>query len=98
MGRKFFVGGNWKMNGDKASIDPIIAFLKEGPLDPNTGKLIKVLIVISWKVIFELNIFADILIQIFNCCFLMKFWCNWTRNDRFCRQIVFIFCRVCADV
>ena len=37
MGRKFFVGGNWKMNGDKASIDPIIAFLKEGPLDPNTG-------------------------------------------------------------
>ena len=66
MGRKFFVGGNWKMNGDKASIDPIIAFLKEGPLDPNTGKLIKVLIVISWKVIFELNIFADILIQIYN--------------------------------
>ena len=39
MGRKFFVGGNWKMNGDKASIDPIIAFLKEGPLDPNTGEL-----------------------------------------------------------
>ena len=31
MGRKFFVGGNWKMNGDKASIDPIIAFLKDGP-------------------------------------------------------------------
>ena len=39
MGRKFFVGGNWKMNGDKASIDTIIAFLKAGPLDPNTGKL-----------------------------------------------------------
>ena len=38
MGRKFFVGGNWKMNGDKASIDAIIAFLKAGPLDPNTGK------------------------------------------------------------
>ena len=37
MGRKFFVGGNWKMNGDKASIDGIIAFLKAGPLDPNTG-------------------------------------------------------------
>ena len=38
MGRKFFVGGNWKMNGDKASIDTIVAFLKEGPLDPNVGK------------------------------------------------------------
>ena len=25
------------MNGDKASIDGIIAFLKAGPLDPNTG-------------------------------------------------------------
>ena len=41
MGRKFFVGGNWKMNGDKASIDTIVAFLKEGPLDPNVGKLSK---------------------------------------------------------
>ena len=38
MGRKFFVGGNWKMNGDKASIDTIIAFLKAGPLDSNTGR------------------------------------------------------------
>jgi triosephosphate isomerase len=26
--RKFFVGGNWKMNGDFASIDGIIAFMK----------------------------------------------------------------------
>ncbi|XP_025082818.1 triosephosphate isomerase-like [Pomacea canaliculata] len=32
--RKFFVGGNWKMNGDKKSIDEIIKFLKEEPLDP----------------------------------------------------------------
>ena len=39
MGRKFFVGGNWKMNGDKASIDKIVDFLKAGPLDPNTGTL-----------------------------------------------------------
>ena len=38
MGRKFFVGGNWKMNGTKASIDKIVEFLKEGPLDPNTGQ------------------------------------------------------------
>ncbi|XP_076086358.1 triosephosphate isomerase-like [Mytilus galloprovincialis] len=34
--RKFFVGGNWKMNGNKASIDGIIQFLNAGPLDPNT--------------------------------------------------------------
>ena len=25
--RKFFVCGNWKMNGDKASIDGIVSFL-----------------------------------------------------------------------
>ena len=35
MGRKFFVGGNWKMNGDKASIDVICDFLVKGPTDPN---------------------------------------------------------------
>lgn len=34
--RKFFVGGNWKMNGNKATINEIAAFLKTGPLDPNT--------------------------------------------------------------
>jgi triosephosphate isomerase len=38
MGRKLFVGGNWKMNGDKASIDTIIEFLKSPEKDPNTGK------------------------------------------------------------
>lgn len=37
MGRKFFVGGNWKMNGNKSEIDKIVAFLKTGPLDPNVG-------------------------------------------------------------
>jgi len=35
MARKFFVGGNWKMNGNKESIDKIIEFLSAGPLDPN---------------------------------------------------------------
>ena len=35
MARKFFVGGNWKMNGNKESIDKIIEFLTAGPLDPN---------------------------------------------------------------
>ncbi|CAL1279931.1 unnamed protein product [Larinioides sclopetarius] len=34
--RKFFVGGNWKMNGNKSSIDGIVQFLAAGPLDPNT--------------------------------------------------------------
>lgn len=36
MGRKFVVGGNWKMNGDKAMINGIIDFLKAGPLNPDT--------------------------------------------------------------
>lgn len=38
MARKFFVGGNWKMNGVKKEIDEIVAFLKAGPLDPNVGE------------------------------------------------------------
>lgn len=42
MGRKFFVGGNWKMNTDKKSIDDIIKFLKEGPLDKNTEVVVAV--------------------------------------------------------
>ncbi|CAI4227053.1 unnamed protein product [Auanema sp. JU1783] len=29
MTRKFFVGGNWKMNGSKAAIDKIVGFLNE---------------------------------------------------------------------
>lgn len=37
MARKFFVGGNWKMNGTKSEINDIVAFLKKGPLDPNVG-------------------------------------------------------------
>lgn len=36
MGRKFVVGGNWKMNGDQKKILEIISFLKTGPLDPAT--------------------------------------------------------------
>ena len=35
--RKFFVGGNWKLNGSKQSIDEIVKFLNEGSLDKNTG-------------------------------------------------------------
>lgn len=40
MGRKFFVGGNWKMNGTKSEIDGIVAFLKNGPLDSNVGMFV----------------------------------------------------------
>jgi len=34
--RKFFVGGNWKMNGSIAKIDGILNFLNNGDLDQNT--------------------------------------------------------------
>jgi len=36
MGRKFFVGGNFKMNGTKAEIATIVDNLSKGDLDPNT--------------------------------------------------------------
>lgn len=42
MGRKFFVGGNWKMNGDKASIDKIVEFLESGDMSPNTEVVVGV--------------------------------------------------------
>ena len=35
--RKFFVGGNWKMNGSKPSIDGIVEFLLQGPLSADSG-------------------------------------------------------------
>ncbi|XP_041377877.1 triosephosphate isomerase-like [Gigantopelta aegis] len=38
--RKFVVGGNWKMNGDKQSIDGIIAFLNKGPLNDDTDIIV----------------------------------------------------------
>ncbi|XP_046396346.1 triosephosphate isomerase [Ischnura elegans] len=40
--RKFFVGGNWKMNGNKAEINGIIDFLSKGPLDPNVEVVVGV--------------------------------------------------------
>ncbi|KAG4067058.1 hypothetical protein HA402_000049 [Bradysia odoriphaga] len=36
MSRKFCVGGNWKMNGNRAEIAEICIGLIAGPLDPNT--------------------------------------------------------------
>nr|AGC56216.1 triose-phosphate isomerase [Dermatophagoides farinae] len=42
MGRKFFVGGNWKMNGNKTAIKEIVDFLKNGPLDSNVEVVVGV--------------------------------------------------------
>ncbi|KAL0277595.1 UNVERIFIED_CONTAM: hypothetical protein PYX00_004828 [Menopon gallinae] len=42
MTRRFCVGGNWKMNGDKCSIKEIVDFLIKGPLDPDTDVIVGV--------------------------------------------------------
>lgn len=52
MGRKFVVGGNWKMNGDKNQINEIINNLKKGPLDPNV------------EVIWRSNVFLGIFFRL----------------------------------
>lgn len=35
--RKFFVGGNWKMNGNKKSVEEIITLLNQKGINPKTG-------------------------------------------------------------
>ncbi|KPI96167.1 PREDICTED: triosephosphate isomerase [Papilio xuthus] len=42
MPRKFVVGGNWKMNGDKNMINEIINNMKKGPLDKEVEVIIGV--------------------------------------------------------
>lgn len=42
MGRKFVVGGNWKMNGNKEQIGQILNFLKEGPLNADAEVIVGV--------------------------------------------------------
>ena len=37
MSRKFFVGGNWKMNGDKKSLGELIQTMNGAKVDPNVG-------------------------------------------------------------
>ena len=37
MTRKLFVGGNWKMNGSKSSIDELIGILNKGAVTDKTG-------------------------------------------------------------
>lgn len=36
--RKFFVGGNWKMNGDKKSLGELIHTLNGAKLSADTGE------------------------------------------------------------
>ena len=52
--RKFFVGWNWKMNGNKSSIDSIVKLLNEHSQTPGTGKY--GLKVIKLEVILRLKI------------------------------------------
>ncbi|KAB5558368.1 triosephosphate isomerase [Coniochaeta sp. 2T2.1] len=40
MARKFFVGGNWKMNGTTESVKSIVEGLNKAQLDPNTEVVI----------------------------------------------------------
>ena len=40
--RKFFVGGNWKMNGDRASIEALCKMLTRSQLDPETEVVVAV--------------------------------------------------------
>lgn len=37
-GRKFFVGGNWKLNGDKKSLGELINTLNSAKLNADTGE------------------------------------------------------------
>lgn len=37
--RKFFVGGNWKLNGDKKSLGELIHTLNSGKINADTGEL-----------------------------------------------------------
>lgn len=44
MSRKFFVGGNWKMNGDKKSLGELIQTMNAAKVDPNVGMWILTLL------------------------------------------------------
>jgi len=38
--RKFFVGGNWKLNGSKAKVEEIVTFLNKGDLDSSADVVV----------------------------------------------------------
>lgn len=65
MVRKFVVGGNWKMNGDKKQISEILAFLKAGPLNPDTQVIIGVPSIYLEHV--KANVSANIEVAAQNC-------------------------------
>lgn len=58
--RQFFVGGNWKMNGSKDSIDGIIQFLNAGPLDPKTGEFY---VLITMQSVYVMQTFLAFLVR-----------------------------------
>ena len=39
--RKYFVGGNWKMNGNLSKINELVTMLNEKGINTNTGKKLK---------------------------------------------------------
>lgn len=68
MGRKFFVGGNWKMNGTKSEINDIVGFLKKGPLDSNVGMFKEKILLFFY--IFNLCFFIILFITFINCSYI----------------------------
>ena len=40
--RKFFVGGNWKMNGSKAVVDDLVKMLNDRCANTNTGTTVTI--------------------------------------------------------
>ena len=52
--RRFFVGGNWKMNGDKGMIDSIVKNLNAAKIPSDTG-LLEVAVPLSSCVLYQLN-------------------------------------------
>jgi len=63
--RKFFVGGNWKMNGDKDKINTILEFLNAGQLSPNTDVVVAPPSVYASYV--KSNLKADVKVALQNC-------------------------------
>ena len=52
--RRFFVGGNWKMNGDKGMIDSIVKNLNAAKIPSDTG-LLEVAVALLSCLLYQLN-------------------------------------------
>lgn len=75
--RKFFVGGNWKMNGSKGMIDVILDTLNGGNLNTDTGNYFAL---IYWDTCVDLNmysmkLFSLWIFQVFH--LPLRIWYNW---------------------